>query len=196
MITKTTKFSYIFLLIHLSVQLDVQDLNSPLLFKYEICSYHGTPNVTKKEDKINIDCICDDNYATLESNEQQINGIKVQCSYSKRRRFITFFLAAFIPFGFDYLYLGLYWLFCLIFLLCAVVIFGNCYFFFKYERDKSNETEEDPSTTTKRKIFIVCAFVAILFYIGNLVFIGVGRVKDANDIELIEDLDTIIYFYK
>ena len=83
-------------------------LNDINLYLNELCSYNGIPkiNSTTKE----IICECKERYANEPRKDKikYINGHMIQCSYERKSRFFTVFLALCIPVGFDFLYLKQY----------------------------------------------------------------------------------------
>ena len=113
-------------------------IESSNLYKNEICSYHGIPS----DDSGNIICECFPSYVN-EPREDKIKYIGnqiVQCSYQKKKRFKTFFLAGILPMGFDYYYLGYTFYFSLIFITFIIVIVNNCvHFYLFYQSDKQND---------------------------------------------------------
>ena len=185
-ITLTTSNSY-------SVQ-----LNNPMLFLNEICSYNGIPkidNISKE-----IKCVCFDDYDTVDESKT-INGVPIQCNYQRRRRFIVLFLSVFVPLGVDYLYLGNYWAFCIIILTVFFVCIGNCYLLIESQHDMGQNKEEKNrnlfqdqiSFTKTRIIFLILGGLLIIFYIANIILIATGVIKDGNGISTINDLS---YLYK
>ena len=185
-ITLTTSNSY-------SIQ-----LNNPMLFLNEICSYNGIPkidNISKE-----IKCVCFDGYDTVDESKT-INGVPIQCNYQRRRRFIALFLSVFVPLGVDYLYLGNYWAFCIIILTVFFVCIGNCYLLIESQHDMGQNKEEKNrnlfqdqiSFTKTRIIFLILGGLLIIFYIANIILIATGVIKDGNGISTINDLS---YLYK
>ena len=123
-------FLYSFSKIHSEINLD--DIK---YHQYEICSYNGEPTI---ESDSSVTCKCSTGYATDESTTKTISGQKVLCSYHKKKRYVAFFLALFVPFGFDYLYLGRYWIFIIV-LIPIVVILTNAAICFIYINNFKSE---------------------------------------------------------
>ena len=99
-------------------------IESPFLYKNEICSYNGVPIVNTTSEKEQIKCECYSSYVDepRESHKKYIGNYLVHCSYKRRKRFTTFFLACLIPMGFDFYYLGHYFYFAIIFSSCILII--------------------------------------------------------------------------
>jgi len=162
----------------------VEDLNSPRLFEDEICSYNGVPDETLSS-KSWVNCTCDDDYADDLSEVRYINGVPVQCSYQKKRRFIALFLSVFLPFGVDYLYLGHYLLFVILFFACWFTIIGNCVRF-------ALTSHIDYIKNKKNLFFVIMAVLMITWWILNVALIWTGIIKDANGIKTVDDLHYLI----
>jgi hypothetical protein len=148
------------------------------MFADEICSYNGQ-NIGDSD--TNVTCSCYSDFTNDMNSNRTINGVKVQCSYEKKRRFIALFLAIFIPFGVDYLYLGRYYISVIIFLTCCFTLFGNCA---RFAVSAHNNYFEQ-----KWNLFFV--FMFVLLYIStivNVILIASGIVSDGNDIETVNDL--------
>ena len=112
---------------------------NPALYKNEICSYNGIPII---EGFNKIKCNCYDSYVNEpnKNNYRYIGGQLVQCSYQKKRRFKTFFLAGILPMGLDFLYLGYTIYFVIIFLAFIAVIVSNfVHFYLSYQLDEKAE---------------------------------------------------------
>ena len=75
------------------------------LYSNELCSYNGIPKITETNEVV---CESNERYAneTIKKNIKYINNIMIQCSYQRKSRFFTIFLALCIPIGFDFLYLA------------------------------------------------------------------------------------------
>lgn len=157
-------------------------LYSPELFYDEICSYNGkmTINSTNNEYK----CICGKDFASV-NKDKYINNILVQCDYFKKRQFIAVFLSIFIPFGFDYFYLGYYLIFSFVFLLCFSSLIGNCYRF----------TASSHKNYFKNKINLLFALLGVFavgFWIINVICMSLGIIKDVNGVEMFPDLYLLV----
>ena len=135
----------------------------------------------------NITCICQPEYVTNNPLNRTINGQQVQCSYEKKRRFITLFLSIFIPLGFDYMYLERTYSFILICLSCLTMLIGNCVRF-----AISNDTNKYFQESRWNIAFVVFAFIMIAWWILNIMLIFTGAMTDANSIETVDDLNFLI----
>jgi hypothetical protein len=172
-------------IIPLYLNFSIKDLDSPYMFQDEICSYNGMIN-TDKSNVTWINCTCQDEFANDKSNPNKIiNGVPVQCSYEKKRRFIALFLAIFLPFGVDYLYLGRYAIFVLTFLLCWITLIGNCFRF-------AVSSHTDYLKNRKNLLFISLAILMFIWWILNIVLIWTGIVTDGNGVETVNDLYFLI----
>lgn len=162
------------------VNFSIEDLKKASMFEDEICSYNGETRVSN--DTV-VECICNKEY-TNENNPAKkriINNNYVQCSYPKKRRFIAFFLAIFIPIGLDHLYLNNYWIFALIFLSCWFTIIGNCFRFAVSNRG-------DYLKNKYNILFVVLGIFMSIWWIINIILIAQGIFKDGNNIDTVEDL--------
>lgn len=185
------KFEYFSLLVitvfsQLKLQSCIQDLNSPLTFSDEICSYNGLYDASTSNSTY-LNCICQPEYTNEPNNSKikYINGVNVQCSYEKKRRFIALFLAIFLPLGFEHLYLGNYYLFVLIFSFCGFTFFGN---FFRFAIASHNNYFKNKINL----LFISFALFIILWWIINIILVWTGTFKDGNGVETVNDLDFLI----
>ena len=114
------------------------------LYKNEICSYNGYPVVGIDT----ITCECYPSYVNepRENKIKKIGNQTVQCSYQKKKRFKTFFLAGILPMGFDYYYLGYKFYFSLIFVFFIVVIGSNFFhFYLSYQFDEKSVENKNQS---------------------------------------------------
>ena len=112
---------------------------NPSLYKNEICSYNGYAEV---EGFDNIKCNCYSSFVDEpnKKNVKYIRGQKVQCSYQKKKRFKTVFLAGILPMGLDYYYLGHIHYFVIILLFFIGVIVSNFIeFYMSYQLDEKAE---------------------------------------------------------
>jgi hypothetical protein len=164
--------------------IDINYLKKPSLFVDEICSYNGVVD-TKASNETSIKCICNPEYADDPKEEGLINGVKIQCSYFRKRKFITVFFSIFLPFGVEYLYLEHYYYFAIIFIMCCTAIVGNCIRFTvssgqeKYFKNKLN------------LFFFILLIVMIIFSIINVILMFIG-VKDGNKVEVLDDLHLLV----
>lgn len=174
-------FLFIIALIIDSIQsFDINYLKKASLFADEICSFSGDPIL--KDDGNVVECKCYQEYANNPSEDGQINGSKIQCSYTRKRKFITVFFAIFLPFGIEYFYLERYWVFFLILFLCCFSIIGNCV------RFTISNTQENYFKNKVNLIFIILFIMMVLFTITNAVLMLIGLIKDGNGIEVYNDL--------
>ncbi len=176
----------------------------------EICSHNGIPKFDEKTKK--IICTCDDKYANepREKYKKYINGQLIQCSYRKKRRFLTFFLAGISPFGLDYFYLGHYpFFFLILFINILSIVFNIISFVLNYKLTKKNEEIKRQNKLQKAnkkfnfqnikkinksslyiftKITQILTFFNIFFWIYNFILAGHGKIKDINDIPTENDM--------
>ena len=113
------------------------------LYWNEICSNNGVPKLDKETNT--IICECEEKYANepREEYKKYINNHFVQCSYEKKRRFLTFFLSAICPLGLDFFYLGHYAYFAIIlFLFLLTISFYIFSFILNYKIQKKTEEEK------------------------------------------------------
>ena len=179
----------------------------------EICSHNGIPKIDKETKE--IICTCEEKYANepREKYKKYINGHFIQCSYEKKRRFLTFFLAAICPLGLDYFYLGHYLLFSIIFILSIIIVaFNIVSFVLNYKINKKNEeikrqnklkkankkfnfqiiTEiNDRCVNIFTKVTNVLTLFLIIFWIYNFIIQGLGRNLDINDVPTENDMGYI-----
>ena len=118
-------------------------LNDTYNYRYELCSYNGI--VTYNETTNTVSCDCGTKYTNEPSKEKYkyINAHLIQCSYERKSRFMVLFIALCLPFGAEFLYLGRYKVFTVIFLLSISVLALNIIvFILNYEINmKSKETK-------------------------------------------------------
>ena len=122
------------------VIIDKEYIENPILYKNEICSYNGSPKVVSND---TVQCTCYSSFTDepRENYKKFIGNQLVQCSYKRKKRFTTFFLAGLIPMGFDYLYLELYGYFFIVFLSFLLMVISQIvYFILSY---KLQEIYED-----------------------------------------------------
>ena len=114
-------------------------IRNPALYKNEICSYNGRPIIIGFD---KVKCECYESYVNEpnKKNYKYIGDQLVQCSYQKKRRFKTFFLAGILPMGLDFLYLGYTLYFVIIFIAFVAVIVNNfVHFYLSYQLDEKRE---------------------------------------------------------
>ena len=212
---KTLNFYFIFLFSILEIELiksmsTNEFLQDKSLYYNEICSHNGYPKLEQDTNK--IICICEEKYANepREKYKKYINGQFIQCSYKKKRRFLTFFLAGICPLGLDYLYLGYYYYFLTLFIVTiSIVVFNIISLVLNYKIDKkkeelkrqqkfkkgnkkfviSNITEiNDRCVNSFSKATKVLTFLLLLFWLYNFIMQGLGMTSDANNIPTENDM--------
>ena len=101
------------------------DILSIFLYKNEICSYNGVPTINNSI----ILCECYSSFVDEPRKQfvKYVEGQKIQCSYQRKRRLISFILASLLPIGLDYLYLEHYGYFFLILILDSLLFFSILY---------------------------------------------------------------------
>jgi len=153
-------------------------LANPNYFQDEICSFNGVRSPASTPSYIK--CDCNINYTNDPNQKLRINGIPIQCSYAKKRKFIALFLAIYVPFGIDQIYIGNYIAFGCIFLFGLCTIIGNMYRFIispedDYLKNKTNLT------------FFVLIFIFLAIWIGDVLFIYFYS-KDVGGNPLVDDV--------
>lgn len=146
--------------ISLTVEITRESIESPSLYKNEICSYSGRPSYNLTTGKVTCDCYESFVDEPDEKNIKYINGQKVHCSYKKKKRFTAFFLAALFPMGFDmlylkrYVYFGLAFSFFILFLICEIVTFVLAYNINEINEDEKNKNDErERDLFTRRNLY-------------------------------------------
>jgi hypothetical protein len=177
-------FTILFFILPYVINFSIEDLNNPRLFEDEICSYNGAPDETLSNSTW-VNCTCQEEYTNDFSKNRSINGVPVQCGYEKKRRFIALFLSVFLPFGVDYLYLGHYWLFVLIFFACWFTLIGNCVRF-------AVTSHKDYLKNEMNLFFVIMAILMLIWWILNVVLIWTGIITDGNGIKTVDDLYYLI----
>ena len=206
--------SFSFLKIGLIKSMSVNDfLKDNSLYYNEICSHNGSPKLDQETNK--IICTCEEKYANepREKYKKYINGQFIQCSYEKKRRFLTFFLAAICPLGLDYFYLGHYLIFSIVFTLCVlIIVFNIISFVLNYKINKKNEEIKRQNKLKKAnkkfnfqiiaeindrcvniftKVTNVLTFFLVIFWFYNFIIQGLGRNLDINDVPTENDMGYI-----
>jgi hypothetical protein len=158
------------------------DLDKASMFEDEICSYNGIPNSVNDTW---VYCECQLEFSNDTALSRKINGVPVQCSYEKKRRFIALFLSIFLPVGVDHLYLGNYYFFIMIFFLCWLNLIGNCFRF-------AVSPHTDYLKNRINLLFVILATVMTIWWIINIALIWSGNFKDGNGVETVDDLNFLI----
>lgn len=176
----------------------------------QICSYNGIPTIIKSNNT--VICLCEDKYVNepRESEKKYINNQFIQCTYRKKKRFTTFFLAAITPFGLDFFYLGHYLYFIIIAIAnFTIIVLNFISIVLNYQLEKKNEEEKRKMKLKKNtnkfdirnlaelndkcvknfnltsKILI---FLMILFWYSNAILQGIGYLKDINGVPTENDM--------
>jgi len=111
------------------IVIDRAYIENPILYKNEICSYNGEPKVNSNG---TIECECYSSFVDepREDHKKYIGNQFIHCSYQRKKRFTTFFYACILPIGFDYLYLGHYFYFFMVFLFFLLTMVSHLVCFF------------------------------------------------------------------
>jgi len=185
----------------------LQDIS---LYYNEICSHNGSPKLDK--DTNEVICTCDEKYTNepREKYKKYINGKLIQCSYEKKRRFLSFFLAGICPLGLDYFYLGHYYIFIIIFIIAIIIFILNIIsFILNYKINKKNEeikrqqklkkankkfiisniTEiNDKCVNSFSKATNVLTVLLLIYWIVNFIMQGIGHISDVNNVPTENDM--------
>ena len=128
--------------------IDKDYIENPILYKNILCSYNGSPKVVSND---TVECTCYSSYTDepREDYKKYIGNQMVHCSYKKKKRFTTFFLAGLMPLGLDYLYLEHYGYFFIVFLSFLLYIISQIVSFIlsykvkeMYEESKNKYTDK------------------------------------------------------
>ena len=190
------------------------------IFQNEICSYSGEPQIISNQ----INFTCAKGYKTKQNPYDTFYDVPIQCNYRQKKRFVTFFLSLFIPFGFDYLYLGRYWVFALVFVVILIILSNSfiCYIYvnnfqtevdtlttanvkhrerFDSQRDseryissnivsmKENSDDRERCSQIYQTVNFILIGIAIIAWIINAIFMGLGKISDANGFETESDME-------
>jgi len=169
-------------------------------YSNEICSYNGNPTITSDS----VICSCFKGY-TNSKKKSYIYGIEIQCNYKRKKRFMSFFFAVFLPIGLDYLYLERYFLFIVI-LLFVTFIFGNqiiC-FLLSNKYVENNEIFNDYNNYNKEEseididffriyktINFILSILFIIFWIVDSILQATGKINDGNGIKTDNDMNKL-----
>ena len=188
------------------------------LYKNEICSYNGQP-IIKGINK--VECNCYSSFVNEPKKEKYkyIGDQLVQCSYQKKRRFKTFFLAAILPMGLDFLYLG-YTLYFVIILIAFIAVITNnfVHFYLSYQLDEKKEESKYKDNENNQRNFNmwyksknkkdekdknirclklyniinkVSLLVFLIYWIVDIILQAKGIIKDSNGVETDNDMNTL-----
>ena len=144
----------------------------------------------------------------------------VHCSYKRKKRFTTFFLAGLVPMGFDYFYLEHYIYFLIVFISFVLMVISYIVNFFmsyklkemyegtKYKyNDKSDNNsrnnrgyksnKKDEKEKLKKCVDIhgiinrIFSILFIIYWIVDIVLQARGIIKDKNGVETENDMDSL-----
>ena len=203
------------------IVIDREYIESPLLYKNEICSYNGNPTVINKN---KIECSCYSSYVDepRESFKKYVGNHEVHCSYKKKKRFTTFFLAGLIPIGLDYFYLEHYLYFAIIcvsflLLLLSYIICFIISYKLKEMNEESNIKYNDKSDNASRNTFgfssnkkggnkkeqmkkcldvhrminKILTVIFVCYWVVDIVLQARGDVLDKNGVETENDMNSL-----
>ena len=192
-------------------------LANPYNYRHVLCSGNGEPfyNSTTNE----VICACKESYTNEPRNKKKkfLNGHLVQCSYKKKSRFTALFYALCLPLGFDFLYLGRYKIFAVIFILTISIISLNiAMFIVNYKinmQSKENKVQQkrikvkkignqEKNEYRKEKIIKILNIVAnigllnhILYMVVDVILHLAGIIDDSNDVKTENDLNYLFVGY-
>ena len=198
----------------LNIEITKEYIDSFIFYANEICSYNGIPTIISDS----VSCTCFKGY-TNSKKKLYIYGIEIQCSYKRKKRFMSFFLAVFLPIGLDYLYLERYFFFIFI-LLMVCLIFGNQFICFllshKFKAENNNienntnnyrenneilnnynnynkdESEIDIDVFRIYKtINFILSIIFIIFWIVDSILQATGKISDGNGIKTDNDMNKL-----
>ena len=210
----------LFLKIKGEVKIDRASIEDPLLYKNEICSYNGSPNIINQSI---VECTCYASYVDepRESFRKYVGEHMVHCSYKRKKRFTTFFLAGLVPIGLDYFYLGHYLYFAIILIGFILLVFSYIFCFFisyklkemyeesKYKYNdrsdnfsrnnygiKSNKKSDKKEQIKKclvvhRIINKIFTIIFLCYWVVDIALQAKGLVKDKNGIETEDDMNSL-----
>ena len=194
-------------------------VENPALYKNEICSYNGNPKVKSNE---TIECSCYSSFVDepRDDYKKYVGNQMVHCSYKRKKRFTTFFLAGLIPMGLDYFYLEHYIYFLIVFTAFILMVISYIVNFFmsyqlkemyeesKYKyNDKSDSNrrynrgaksnKKDDKEQLKKCLDIhgiinrIFSVLFIIYWIVDIVLQARGIVKDRYGVETEDDMDSL-----
>ena len=214
------KFILIFILLDKFKQeqiiIDRAYIENPALYKNEICSYNGNPKVKTNQ---TIECSCYSSFVDepREDYKKYVGNQMVHCSYKRKKRFTTFFLAGLVPMGFDYFYLEHYIYFLIVFISFVLMVISYIVNFFmsyklkemyegKYNDKSDNNSinnrgyksnKKDEKEKLKKCVDIhgiinrVFSILFIIYWIVDIVLQARGIIKDKNGVETENDMDSL-----
>ena len=218
------KFILIFVLLDKFKQnqviIDRAYIENPSLYKNEICSYNGNPKVKANQ---TIECSCYSSFVDepREDYKKYVGNQIVHCSYKRKKRFTTFFLAGLIPMGFDYLYLEHYIYFLIVFIAFILMVISHIVCFlmsyklkemyeeskYKYNDKSDNSYKNNMGFKSNKKkdvkeqlkkcldihgiINRILSILFIIYWIADIVLQARGIVKDKNGVETENDMSSL-----
>ena len=200
------------------IKIDKKSIESPAFYKNEICSYNGSPKVISND---TIECTCYSSFTDEPRVDYRkfIGNQMVHCSYKRKKRFTTFFLAGLLPMGFDYFYLEYYGYFFIVFALfllmlinlvvCLILSYKVKVMYeeskYKYNDNlyrnnigfKSNKKLDKKEKLKKcvdiygviNKIFCI---LFIIYWILDIILQASGIIKDRYGVETENDMDSLL----
>ena len=163
-------------------------ISSPKLIKNQLCSFNDITKINSTY----IQCKCYHGFVK-DDGVRKINGFEVDCSYLLKSRLLTITLSIILPLGFDYFYLGHYFIggFILALIICIIVL--NVWLLkwvLKYDKLTSvgnvDKVFEKKYIRLKFSVLIVDIIYFIL-YIINAILQGSGVIKDSNGYDTLYD---------
>ena len=200
--------------------IDKNYIENPLLYQNEICSYNGIPKVVSND---TVECTCYSSFTDepREDYKKYIGNQMVHCSYKRKKRFTTFFLAGILPMGLDYFYLEHYVYFLIVFTLFLLMIISQVVCFVlshkvkkMYEKSKYNYNDKNGSfcrnigfksnkkmgkkEKLKKCLDIyevtnkILRILFIIYWIVDIILQARGIIKDINGVETENDMDSLL----
>ena len=203
------------------IVIDREYIESPLLYKNEICSYNGNPTVISKN---KVECSCYSSYVDepRESFKKYVGNHEVHCSYKKKKRFTTFFLAGLVPIGLDYFYLEHYLYFAIIcvsflllllsYIICFIVSYKlkemneeskykyndksdnasrNTFGFSSNKKGRDKKEKIKKCLDVHRIINKILTIIFVCYWVVDIVLQARGDVLDKNGIETENDMNSL-----
>ena len=222
---KNFVFLFIFIILgktkeQMNINIDKEYVEKPILYKNEICSYNGNPIIVNKN---SVQCNCYSSYVDepREDHKKYVGDQVVHCSYKKKKRFTTFFLAGLVPMGFDYYYLGHYLYFSIVLISFVLLVISHIISFLlsyklkemyeesKYKYSDRNDSfnrnnigfksnkKTDKKEQLKKCLFVhrtinkIFCFIFIIYWIVDIILQARGIIKDSNNIETEDDMNSL-----
>lgn len=176
---------FLFQILFIKIESQYQQLATAEEYQEFICSFNGKPIV---KSPMNVDCICNPNYATLNPDKIKIYNIPIKCDYKKKNSHILIFLAIVQPFGFELLYIGHIFLFLLNFLFAMGSISS---LFYSYIKAQQSEFLNQKTTI----FLLIMVGIVLITYVSKIIILLIIDVKDYNGITLVQDTHYLFSFY-